>query len=627
MSQSSALDAAASDSFHATRGCSQTQTDGEAFGEKEIARSGHILPSDVIKGFAVQAVDAPQRCDDEGAAAARGGAAATVSAIEQMQQLRDLLGDMTHPQLRVLARSWNIPSNSRGRASILGDLHAHCNFLLEQATKPSEEQALHRKTVTGRFFGDEQQNVPRRRAPFYDGRAGQHERIRQRPSRVSAAARTRHGQQLPLPYEQRRRRDYDDDSVSSSDEGQPCSVARQSRARSASPSVDLSVLQFDCSICLGRVPSRSTFVLPCCGFEMCQACVKQLVVCAMSDCDCRPVPCPNCACTDRSDDMLRSIAGPLAMLAWNTKLALKFVPDFQQCSSCSQIQLIDRASIHFPRVRCSACAHEFCFEHGDLHGASACPKPTLQHMDSAAVISSISKRCPACNVATERNGGCPHMTCAVCACNWCWTCTKSRDGDGGARAVLLDTNVNASLNLCSLLLFHFLRRVAGPNSVFSAASTCRCGGGSGGNVEWELNGYAAPQSGTVTVAVLLYDALQRSKQWQRVLAAYVCYTSLFILNNVCQCAFQILAAINRYIAQCSAGHYSFFPSSSVYYLLPGPPQVANQIAHALLSHCTAITVGVGVCAMTFYACVVIQKLAECVGGGGRGGNRHAGRKP
>src|SRR5690606_32376419 len=41
-------------------------------------------------------------------------------------------------------------------------------------------------------------------------------------------------------------------------------------------------------------------------------------------------------------------------------------------------------------------------------------------------ISSNTKDCPKCGKATEKNGGCNHITCP-CGAHWCWNCIKNFD--------------------------------------------------------------------------------------------------------------------------------------------------------------------------------------------------------
>ena len=34
----------------------------------------------------------------------------------------------------------------------------------------------------------------------------------------------------------------------------------------------------------------------------------------------------------------------------------------------------------------------------------------------------IAEPCPNCGVYVQKNGGCPHMVCAKCKYEFCWTC-------------------------------------------------------------------------------------------------------------------------------------------------------------------------------------------------------------
>jgi hypothetical protein len=85
----------------------------------------------------------------------------------------------------------------------------------------------------------------------------------------------------------------------------------------------------------------------------------------------------------------------------------------------------------FPSVSCKGCGHVFCFDHGDAHAGQSCPPPSPQLIDAQMKISSISKQCPQCKVCIERSGGCPHMTCAVCGCEWCWMTPSSKQSAHG----------------------------------------------------------------------------------------------------------------------------------------------------------------------------------------------------
>ena len=62
-------------------------------------------------------------------------------------------------------------------------------------------------------------------------------------------------------------------------------------------------------------------------------------------------------------------------------------------------------------MRCGAAAH------GKIP-CSRVGEKELNEWSKGALI----RYCPRCNVRTEKNGGCPHMTCGRCDHNWCWNC-------------------------------------------------------------------------------------------------------------------------------------------------------------------------------------------------------------
>jgi hypothetical protein len=51
-------------------------------------------------------------------------------------------------------------------------------------------------------------------------------------------------------------------------------------------------------------------------------------------------------------------------------------------------------------------------------------------LDSATDYNQNTKNCPSCSFATEKNGGCNHITC-ICNTHWCWSCGQNSDDDNG----------------------------------------------------------------------------------------------------------------------------------------------------------------------------------------------------
>jgi hypothetical protein len=72
-------------------------------------------------------------------------------------------------------------------------------------------------------------------------------------------------------------------------------------------------------------------------------------------------------------------------------------------------------------VKCEN-GHEFCFEclkppHGDKKCDTGLEKNFLKFAKGHQL-----KRCPRCQIYTEKNKGCNHMTCVNCQYQWCWLC-------------------------------------------------------------------------------------------------------------------------------------------------------------------------------------------------------------
>lgn len=407
----------------------------------------------------------------------------------QLMQLHEALKDMSYQQLYALAASWN--TANRGN---IEELYAICSemidFMIEMLTNPQENEEIRRRIITERFFGD------------------------QRPQRRSPPSRGRH-------------------IAEACDSNCEEPAQKSARARSSSPRVDLCVQHFECPICLDSVPSRSTFVMPCCGYEACRGCAKRTIEAHMEEN--RRMECIECRSSFNrlGDDFMRQIAelvGLTSFIATKIKLALASVPACRQCSRCNRIQLVNQESETFPAVACKACGHEYCFEHGDAHTGHSCPLPAQEQIISEKTISRVCKRCPMCKMPTQKNGGCPHMACVVCGCSWCWTCAKPRCGSQEGHTELLSTQRNDSTNWLSALLFLVICFLAGPDSVFYGAITCQCDRNSYNDVEWENRaGNNNRMRWLLTRAVALRCRLQHASGCECLLVSYAVYISGYLV--------------------------------------------------------------------------------------------------
>lgn len=483
-------------------------------------------------------------------------------ATEDLSQLRTMLSEMTLSQLSILARSWGIYTNaSRDTHESLYDA---CSEVIDTMMKPPDTVAIHRQNMIERFFGSESR-VSRQIQPHYRG------------------------------------------VMANNDNDSDC---ERPRARSASPRADLTVEHFECPICLENVPSRSTLTLPCCLYEACKSCVIQSMKLQMADRS--QLRCLHCSSiTSHYHSFMEEVtlhADPRDVLAWRTQVALNAIPDCRQCTQCQRIHAVDSASEDFPTVTCKSCGHVYCFDHGDAHVGKPCPPLNSLQIDSQIKISAISKQCPFCKVHIERSGGCPHMTCAICSCDWCWTCGKSWYQTGN-HETLLDTCLNDSKNCLSAFLFFVICFFVGRNSVFFSSNLCTCNGrNKSQSVRWQCYG-SFVKSDTfmrwlLIKIVLLRHKLQPAGHGQVLWTAYLGSTlGYYLLKGSLYVAKNLSNGILRILVDWSFTnmYYKYY----FYEALPGPPQLTQQVAHFFMAISNVVAVGICVGILTYAAHNVI----------------------
>ncbi|CAJ0578787.1 unnamed protein product, partial [Mesorhabditis spiculigera] len=70
----------------------------------------------------------------------------------------------------------------------------------------------------------------------------------------------------------------------------------------------------------------------------------------------------------------------------------------------------------YARIRCVECRGFFCRNCREIE--CTCHNEEL----TKTTINLTTKKCPGCQVSTEKNGGCSHMSCGNCHLDWCWIC-------------------------------------------------------------------------------------------------------------------------------------------------------------------------------------------------------------
>lgn len=202
--------------------------------------------------------------------------------------------------------------------------------------------------------------------------------------------------------------------------------------------VNLSAKLFYCTICMENQAKSVAFSLEACAakHQFCLPCIQTYSTVQINDGTVRHV-CPfegcNALATERE---IRSLVDDATFTKYERFSRIVQDPNYRECSACSASIAVPAEVIHHltdsNQLCCSSCGHLTCFIHGDAHPRETC-KQYGRRMNgleraSARTVASTTRKCPHCQCATEKNGGCNHMVrllvcycvCGVCLCDlWC----------------------------------------------------------------------------------------------------------------------------------------------------------------------------------------------------------------
>jgi hypothetical protein len=167
---------------------------------------------------------------------------------------------------------------------------------------------------------------------------------------------------------------------------------------------------FDCEICLFRCPAAAGFSFNNClaKHTFCRDCLKSNASVQIES-NAVFVQCPGLRCLSKAFD---SEIVPLVTKTEFAKLTLsrdKLDPSYRECGSCKQRMRFEGRS----KLTC-ACGITSCFLHGTAHLMSESCEAFVHRTEqeeaaTANTIRTTTKKCPKCDVNTEKNGGCGHI--------------------------------------------------------------------------------------------------------------------------------------------------------------------------------------------------------------------------
>lgn len=219
-----------------------------------------------------------------------------------------------------------------------------------------------------------------------------------------------------------------------------------------------------CPICMSK-RSEKKFQVFRCGHKACKDCIRTYLKLEINEGRTK-IGCPiSKSCNWRFGraivDRLLGSANPEIMQKWDKfklQSCLNLVPNIIFCPfpDCDWAAVAPKDQKKCPKITCEMCKQIFCYkcrnpwEGNHKQGDKKC---SLKN-DRTKLIQSISagqdsgsnngmkatnsdgtsnelpeysnevKPCPQCGALIAKNGGCNHVICTVCNCDFCWLCSK-----------------------------------------------------------------------------------------------------------------------------------------------------------------------------------------------------------
>lgn len=232
--------------------------------------------------------------------------------------------------------------------------------------------------------------------------------------------------------------DSDDDDDSFDDDDLQDVIGRELGTIYAPISSLDNVVRQTCPICFDNALLYGS---PCCAFLCCLSCWRAHISATLNDGRIQVICVANeCKKYLPRENLLDFIRGESNLHDRYTKLfvILNQNPRSKTCPRCSHLYSLEperkkkRSTKKIPKqVQCSECSLVWCFRcqapwHENLTCKQFLKGDKLLHkwMKKREDDQWNARKCPKCSSYIQRAGGCPHMTCQSCACEFCYSCGR-----------------------------------------------------------------------------------------------------------------------------------------------------------------------------------------------------------
>jgi len=186
-------------------------------------------------------------------------------------------------------------------------------------------------------------------------------------------------------------------------------------------------VEYECEVCYEKISTEDKeFNKIKCGHFFCKICWFNYLKNSIMEGKVDKIKCMNHGCNEilSKEFILKHISGHNILVEKYHKFLRRDEilnnKNKKLCPNPDCDSFLEKSEIS-KYVKCEN-GHEFCFEclkppHGDKKCDNGLEKNFLKFAKGHQL-----KRCPRCQIYTEKNKGCNHMTCVNCQYQWCWLC-------------------------------------------------------------------------------------------------------------------------------------------------------------------------------------------------------------
>jgi len=206
-----------------------------------------------------------------------------------------------------------------------------------------------------------------------------------------------------------------------------------------------------CGVCFEQHAPCDCLRFKTCQHTFCKSCISAYFASQMQVQSASALVCPEIGCGKSAlPGEVRQVVSSEMFEKYERQLlqtSLDSMSDLVWCPRCQYPASLQEGGNGFLAI-CGQCTFSFCSEcRLGWHGLSPCVnladrwaaaddatkemlrakygEQVLAEVQSSSWVKDNTKNCPKCSAATQKSGGCNHITCQKCRHEWCWLCKKT----------------------------------------------------------------------------------------------------------------------------------------------------------------------------------------------------------